>query len=141
MIKSEMDKEAFKEFSKLVLYLCNYSKRKVYMQHLKIMLGYYLWKVKSEYDELIKFEINPKGVEITFFSDYLDIMQKIGFVEFDKNFYGTIVIAKKKLEVKAYEGYQLQILKEIVEKSLDELQDILGINIPYSQINEKEDMV
>lgn len=141
MITSDINKEGFREFSKLVLYFCNYSKRKVYTQHLKIMIGYYLEKVNDTGNVLIKFDINSKGVNIACFDDYLNIMQKIGFIDLDKNFYGTIVIAKKKLEEKAYEENKVYILEEIVQKSLDEIQDNLGINIPYLQENEMEDMM
>jgi|GEM_PF-7020988 len=137
---SEINKEAFKEFSKIVLYCCNYSKRKVYVRHLKIMLGYYL--TKCETSKLIEFKIDNEGVDIEFFDEYLAIMQKIGFILFDKNFYGIIIIAKKKLEEKAYTEYQLQTLREATEMSLYELQDMLCINtLPYSQTNETEDMI
>jgi len=139
MNATEMNKEAFKEFSKIVLFCCNYCKRKVYIRHLKIMLGYYL--TKNDDAKLLEFSIGSEGVEIKFFEEYLKIMQKIDFVEFDKNLYGTIVIAKKKLEMKVYSEYQLQILQETIVKSLDDLQDYLNINIPYSQDNETGDLV
>jgi hypothetical protein len=109
-----MKKEAFREFSKIVLFCCNYSKRKVYIGHLKAMLGYYLTKSKKE--GLIELIIKPEGVDIKFFDDYLKAMQEIGFIEFEKNCYGTVVVAKKRLEEKVYKEYQLQILREAIEK-------------------------
>jgi hypothetical protein len=124
-IKNEINKEVFKEFSKLVMFLCNFSKRKVYIHHLKIMLVYYLCKYKSEKNGLIKYNINQENVEISFFNDYLNIMQKMGYVDLNKDFYGTSVIAKKKLEEKIYEVYQLKVLEEAIGKNIDDLLEAI----------------
>ncbi len=141
---TDMNKDAFKEFAKIVLFCCNNSKRKVYIRHLKIMLGYYLiktQKLKNEKSDLLHISISEEGVEIAHFEEYLTIMHEIGFIDMEKNIYGTIVGAKKKLEEKAYENSELEVLQDIIEKSTDNLQEYLDINISDSQFNKKENMI
>ncbi len=144
MEMTEMNKDAFKEFAKIVLFCCNYSERKVYIRHLKIMLCYYFTKenqIKDRMSKLINFNVSNDNVEIMHFDDYIAVMKKIGFVDIDKNIYGSIVFAKKRLEDNAYDAYQLELLHDTVRKSIEELKDYLDINVPYSHPDKQEEKI
>lgn len=122
-MKKNVNKEVFRLFSRITLYYCNKSDRKIYLKHMEVVTLLFIKAMASKKClELVKTNFDKSNVIIDGFDNYIKMMEQIGFIEIDTNLYGDVIIPKKSLEDKAYENREKEYLNSILSKNIDELK-------------------